>query len=877
MSLATRARSLFDGLFRRGRMEAGMEEELRFHREQYAADLMKRGMAPKEAELVALREFGAIEPLKEECRQARGLRLLDEASQDLRYAIRSFLRSPGFTAASILTLALGFGANTAIFTLVDRAVLRPLPFPDAGRLAVIHTVDTKTGELDSASAADLLDWRRGVPTLQSVCGWNRTALTLTGEGEAQPATGLVGSFDLLQTLGVEPQLGRRFRAQDEDAGAPRVAILSAATWLRSFGGSPDVIGKTVQLNGAATTIVGVLPESFHLPLMGNAEVWIPLALKPSDRADRRARRFNVIARVRPEYSLEQARLSLQTVAARLAADHPETNRHWGVAMGNLHDEIFRATSGQGVVAVFGLVSCVLLIACFNVANLQLGRAVARQKEIAVRLGIGAGRMRLVRQLLTENIALFLVGALASIAIAVVCTRWLANSIPPIIRPTLPDRGMFRVDLRALLYILGLGTACGFIFGLAPALQCRKLDVGRGLKGNAFRTSAGTIRSTLVVAEIALAMVVLVSAGLMIGGWLRMNGGAPGLEARGVTVANVVLTQPGLKPPAARAAFFDSVVDRLRSTPGIESAAAATQVPFFAEGDSFRYRVVGRVVESDRVAAFSSITPGFFHTLGIPILRGRTFSDADRPDGPLVTVINQALADLEWRGRDPIGERLAIGSDFSRVFTVVGVAGNTQGQNDRDVVQPLIYAWHRQLPESAMGFLVRADAGSRSMAPEIRRAVSAVDPTQAVRLSMTMEDAITTTRSSYVIVSQLTGCFAAVAMALAAIGIYGVTAYAVNARRREFGIRMALGAERRDVIALVLRRWLALAAGGLAIGISGALVMTRFLSSLLYNVKPTDAPTFLTTAAILAAIAAVACYLPARRAANSDPARVLREE
>jgi len=877
MSLATRLRSLFEGAFRRSRMEAGMDEELRFHRERYAADLMRSGIPEHDAELRARREFGAIEPLKEECRQARGLRMLDEAAQDLRYAVRSFRRSPGFTFAAILTLALGFGANTALFTLLDRAMLRPLPYPDPGRLVVVSSTDLKAGGRESSSPADLVDWRSELPAFQSICGWNRAAITLTGWGDAEPVPGVVANFDFLGMLGVEPQLGRGFRAQDETPGAPRVAIIGAGLWRHHFGSNPDVIGQTVQVNGVATTIVGVLPETFHLTLTGNTEIWLPLVLKPADRADRRTLRFNVIARIRKEYSLAQARKSFEAAAARLAVAYPATNRNRGVAVRTLRDEIISTTSGENVATIFGLVSCVLLIACFNVANLQLGRAVARQKEIAVRLGIGAGRMRLIRQLLTENMALFLAGAAVSVGIAVCMSRWLANSIPPIIRPTLPDRGNFHVDGRALVYLLAIGIAAGLIFGLAPALQFRKLDVARGLKESAFRAAGGRVRSALVLAEIALAMIVLVSAGLLIGGLVRMSGAAPGFDPGGVTAANVYLTQPKLRQPAARAAFFDAVTAQLDATPGVESASAATLVPFFSEGDSFRYRVIGGPLDSSHVAAFSSIAPAFFHTLRIPLLQGRTFSDADTSDAPLVAVINQAMADREWRGRNPVGERFAIGPDFTRLFTVIGVAGNTQGQNESDIFEPQIYASHRQFPATGMVLLVRMASRGRNAAAEIRRAVRTVDPMQAVALTMTMEQAITATRASFVIVGQMTACFAVVAILLAATGIYGVTAYAVNARRREFGIRMALGAGRRHVVAIVLRRWLALAAGGMAIGISGALLATKLLSSLLYHVKPTDPPTFIATAAFLAAIAAAASYIPARRAANADPAQVLRDE
>jgi putative ABC transport system permease protein len=875
MSLRARLNSLFEGVFRRDRMESNMEDELRFHREQYAADLVRSGTPPREAELQARREFGAVEPLKEECRQARGLRLLDETAQDLRYALRSFRKNPAFSAAAILTLAIGIGANTAIFTLVDRWILRPLPYPDPDRLTVIYTLDTKTGETESTSSADLFDWQSKPGAFEIICGWNRVALTLTGGAEAEAISGVSASAGLLPMLRVQPQLGRGLTTQDEAPGAPRVAVIAAGLWRRRFGASPDAIGKTLQLDGAPVTVVGVLPADFHLPLVGNADLWITPPWNEAQRADRLHLHWNVLARIRPGVSPQQARASLRAVSASIAAAHVDTNRYRGVEARTLRGEVGRAAGNEPLLGVFGLVGCVLLIACFNVANLQLGRSISREKEIAVRLGIGAGRSRLIRQLVTENIALFLAGAIASVLVAFGFTRWLANAIPPIVRQYLPYRADLTVDSHALLYTLLVGAATGLLFGLAPALECRGFDINRSLKEGATRASGGRIRNGLIVAEIALAMLVLVSAGLLVKGLVRMYTGVLGFDPRGVTTATVFTTN--YSPAKSRVAFFEDVVTRLAATPGIESAAAATQVPFFDDGDSFRYRILGAPAAATRVAYFAVIAPGYFRTLRIPLLRGRTFSNADHPGEPLVAVINQTMANLEWPDRNPVGERFALGPDFKRVFTVAGVAGDTRGQNNLDEARPQIYASQWQFQAPGMTLLARAQWADRNATAEIRRAVNAADPSEAVAVMMTMDQVITAQRSQFSVAGQLTACFAAIALLLAALGIYGVTAYGVNARRREFGIRIALGAARRDVIAMVLRRGFALAIAGLAIGIVAALAATRYLVSLLYHVKPDDTATFLSTAVMLAAVALFACYLPARRAADADPARVLRDE
>ena len=875
MSVHARLRAIFEGVFQRHRMESNMEDELRFHRELYAADLVRTGTAPRDAELQARREFGAIEPLKEECRQARGLRLLDETAQDLRYALRTFRKSPGFTAAAILTLAIGIGANTAIFTLVDRWILRPLPYSDPERLTVVYTLDTKAGETDSTSSADLLDWRSNPGTFDVICGWNRVTLTLTGGREAEAVPGVSASAEFLSMLGVQPQLGRGLTAQDEAPGAPRVAVIAAGLWRGRFAANPAAIGKTLLLDGAPVTVVGVLPGDFHLPLVGNAELWMAPHWTEAERTERRERHWNVLARIHPGVSLRQARESMRATSASIAASHLDTNRYRGVELRTLREEVGKMAGNEPLLGVFGLVGCVLLIACFNVANLQLGRSISRQKEIAVRLGIGAGRGRLMRQLVTENIALFLAGAIASVLVAAGFTHWLAGAIPPIVRQYLPYRADLTVDSRALLYTLLVGSATGLIFGLAPALECRGFDINRSLKEGAARASGGRIRNGLIVAEIALAMLVLVSAGLLVKGLVRMYAGALGFDPRGVTTATVFTAN--YSPAKSGVAFFEDVVSRLAATPGIDSAAAATQLPYFDGGDSFRYRLLGAPAAATRVADFSVIAPAYFRTLRIPLLRGRTFSEADRPGEPLVAVINQTMANLEWPGRNPVGERFAIGPDFKRVFTVAGVAGDTRGQNDLDKPTPQVYASQWQFQSPAMTILARSQSPDRNAADDIRRAVNAVDSSEAVAVTMTMGQAMTAQRSQFTVAGQLTACFAAIALLLAAIGIYGVTAYGVNARRREFGIRIALGAARRDVIAMVLRRGFALTISGLAIGVITALAVTRFLVSLLYHVKPDDDATFISTGVMLAAVALFACYLPARRAADADPARILREE
>jgi putative ABC transport system permease protein len=880
MSLFTRVLSIFDGVFRRNRMENGMDEEIRFHVARYADDLERTGIPRAEAERRARREFGPLEPVKEECRQARGLRLLDETVQDLRYAVRSLRRSPGFAAVSILTLATGIGANTAIFTIIDRWVLRPLPYHDAGNLVSISTVDAKGGA-GSTAAADLYDWRGSGKGFEAICGWTEPFLTLTAGGDPEQILGVQANAELLPMLVVAPQMGRGFLPQDDLPGAAPVALLSSSLWRTRFSGRRDVIGKTVQIDGDAVTVIGVLPADFHLPLVGNPGIWTPLTLSAAGRDNRRTRYLRILARLKPGVSSAQASASLRTVARNLAAAYPQTNAKRGVSMETLRDAIGRQSGADQALIVYGLVACVLLLACFNVANLQLGRAVHRQKEMAVRLGIGAGRARLVRQLLTENVALFVAGAAASVVFGYAGAAWIARAIPANIRQFLPNQGDLSMDDRALLYTLVVGAFTGLLFGFAPALSCRNLDVNRGLKEGVFRAAGGRVRNILVVAEVSLALVILVASGLLVNGLLRMRAAQPGFEPHGVVTASIALTKPrpGTESTSA-AAFFEAVIARLRATPGVIDAAASTQLPFSGDDRSTNYTTTAGPVPAHadiHGAQFAVVTPDYFRVLGIPLLRGRIFSELDRAGAPDVALVNQTFARIEWPGQDPLGQRLRVGASFQRVVTVVGLVKDTQGQNDDDIAVPEFYMSYRQSPSKSMTIVVRAVSLAWNASTEIRRAVASADAAQAVSSVETMEQMIASERAPYIIVGQITACFAAIALFLAGIGVYGVIAYSVNARRREFGIRMALGAERGNIVSLVVRQGFRLALAGIVIGLAAASGITRLMAFMLYHVKPDDFPTFALTSVLLAAAALLACYIPARRAASADPARVLRYE
>lgn len=715
---------------------------------------------------------------------------------------------------------------------------------------------------------------------EAICGWTQPFHTLATGGDPEQILGVEANAEFLPMLGVAPQLGRGFLPQDDVPGAAPVAILSSGLWHTRFGGRRDVVGKTVEVDGSTVTVVGILPADFHLPLVGNAGIWTPLALSAAARDDRRLRYLRILARLKPGVSMAQASASLRTVARNLAAAYPQTNAKRSASIETLRDAIAAQSGADQALIIYGLVACVLLMACFNVANLQLGRAFHRQKEMAVRLGIGAGRARLVRQMLTENVALFVTGAAASVVFGYAGAAWITHAIPSWVRQFLPNQGDLSMDGRALLYTLAVGAFTGLLFGFAPALSCRSLDVNRGLKEGVFRAAGGRFRNILVVAEISLALVVLVASGLLVNGLLRMRAAQPGFEPHGVVIASIApKPRPGAESISVPA-FFEAVIARLRATPGVIDAAASTQVPFSGDDSTVNYTATPGPVPAHadiHGAQFGVVTPDYFRVLGIPLLRGRVFSELDRAGVPDAAIVNQTFAHIEWPGQDALGQRFRIGANLQRVLTVVGLVQDTQGQNDQDIAVPQFYMSYRQAPPRAMSLVVRASSPAWNASAQIRRAVAAVDAAQAVSDVDTMEQIMASERAQFIIVGQITACFAAIALFLAGIGIYGVMAYSVNARRREFGIRMALGAARGNILTLVVRQGFRLALAGIVIGLAAASGITRLMAFMLYHVKPDDFPTFALTSVLLAAVAVLACYIPARRAASADPARVLRYE
>jgi putative ABC transport system permease protein len=880
MSLLSKLRSIFAGALHRKRAESDIEEEIRDHMARYSDDLVRSGLDPAEATRRARLEFGHVGPLKEDCREARGWRYLDETVQDLRYTARMFRKSPGFAVISILTLGLGIGANTSIFTIVDAWVLKALPYPHAERLMVVSSTDERRKARISTSAADFYDWQSRVTAFDEFAAWNSPLVNLTGAGDPEQLSAVRSTYNFLPLLGAGIELGRGFSQQDDLPGAERVAILGHELWSVRFSRDPNVIGRTVHLDGNACTVIGVLAPDFHLALAGAPQIWTPFALDTKDRAERRARNFSVIARLRPGVTQGAATAEMKTVAGSLAATYPGTNTGRSVRVIDLREEIDRLGTTNAVLMVFGLVGCVLLIACFNVANLVVGRAIGRQKEMAVRLGIGASRLRIMRQLLTENLALFIAAGAVSVLIAMWGVRWIANAIPPEVRPFLRYSGRLSVNAPVLLYTFLIAAAAGIVFGFAPALHCWRLDVNHGLKAGGARSAVGgsRLKSGLVIGEVALALVVLVSSGLLVRGLVRMHQSDPGFDTTRLTTAGIVLSDSRYADNQRVTAFYTDVLQRLSAAPGVRAAAAATLVPY--DGNSTLTRYAANDADAlpaapQRLVRFTIVAGDYLGALRLPLLRGRAFTLQDRDGAPSVGIVNYAFAQQEWPGFDPIGRRVRYANALGREFTVVGVVRNVEGQNENDRIVPEIFLPYTQLPTRGMILLVRSDSNDPGAA--VRQSVRAVDPAQAVAKMASMNQLMTSQRAQFVITGQVTGCFAALALFLAGLGIYAVMAYSVAARRREFGIRMALGASGGKVVSMVIRQGLKLASLGVVIGLGVAFGVTQLMVFMLYHVSPTDFPTFALTSCLLAVTSVFACYIPARRASRTDPSRALRYE
>jgi putative ABC transport system permease protein len=809
---------------------------------------------------------------------------MDSALQDIRYAIRLCLRTPGFTAVAMMALALGIGANTAIFTIVNAVLLEPLPFRNPERLvAMWETNARRPGRPNTISPANFLRWRERATVFERTAPFYDYRVNLTGSGEPEELIAMDVTPDFFPTLGVPALAGRIFAAEEGPKGHDTVALLGFNLWQRRFAGDSSVVGRTIQINGRPVTVIGIMPADGRLflkrwSLTGKpADLWMPFAFTEAHRQPR-GRYMSAIARLKPGVPLTEAQAQMATIARGLTTEFPEFDTGWSTLLVPLHDEL----SGDlrpALLVLSGAVGFVLLIACANVANLLLARGAARQREMAIRTALGAGRMRVMRQLLTESVVLCVLGG----ALGLLAARWGLDVLLALSPLDLVDLGRVYLSYPVLAFTALVSLATAIVCGFAPAFEGSRAEVQEALKDGARQAGTGVrhrrMRQAFVVAEIALAVVLLVGAGLMMRSFGALRGVNPGFTAQNVLTGRVTIPVARYQTDETRVAFFGNLVARLATLPGVEAAGAISFLPLAGPGAATGFTIVGQppaLPGQQFVTDVRVCDDGYFRALKVPLLRGRLFTEREMREKSDVVVVNEALVRRYFRNEEPIGKRLVINMTDADVPTeIVGVVGDLKYADFATDVRAMTYWPHPQLAYSAMTLTLRTTADPASFAPIVEREVRAIDKDQPVSDLRTMDQWVSRSLSQARFSSMLLTTFAGLALMLAAIGIYGVMSYAVSQRTSEIGIRLALGAEARDILRMIVGNAVRLAALGLGIGVVLALALGRTLSSLLFQTPGTDPLTFAAVIGVLGAVALAASYVPARRASRIPPVEALR--
>ena len=800
--------------------------------------------------------------------------------QDLRYGARMLLKKPGFTLIAVMTLALGIGANTAIFSVVNAVLLRPLPYPNAGRLMTIwEDHRARNGpEREWTSPPGFEDWRDQAKSFDHVVALQGWGPTLTGQGEPEQLTGALVSHDALAALGVAPALGRAFRPEEDQRGVESAVIISHRLWARRFGADPSLAGKRISLNGENLMVVGVMPAGFKFPVITNADVLRPIQTALNPGCQRGCSTIRVMARLKPGATEAQARAELNAIAARVGQQFPDTNSKVGATLIPLREFQVGPVKAQ-MLALLVAVSFVLLIACANVANLLLARSAARAPEIAIRASLGAGQWRIARQLLSESLLLAVIGG----AMGLLLAYWLVDllvSFSPQGTPRLDEIG---VDGRALGYTLAIAVLTGLLFGSAPVWQLFKADLNQSLrdggKGLQAARSGRRALNSLVVAETALALTLLVGAGLLVKSFIGLQRVDPGFNPRNVLTAVVTLPRAVYPERNQIAPFYDQLLERVRTLPGAQSAAAISTLPLSGSNADDEFVIEGRPApqpDQRPVAWTNSVSSDYFRAMGMRLIAGREFNESDNENSPKVVIISEATARRYFPNEDPIGKRIGDGRpDGWR--EIVGVTADVKHFGLNQDARASMFFPHRQRPSRGMFIVARAAADPLSLSSALRTTVASMDKNLAVSNIGAMEEITAQSIGQERFTLLLIGVFSMIALLLAAAGIYGVMSYAVAQRTHEIGVRVALGAQTRDVLKLVVVQGMALVMAGVGIGLAAALALTRFISGLLFGVSATDPMTFAGVAALLALVALLACWVPARRAAKVDPMVALRCE
>jgi len=880
-------------------LAADVDDELRFHIESRVQEYLDMGLTPDDARAEAMRRFGNVAAVRRSCQEIdqltdherRRADMWDALLQDLRYAARTLLRSPGFTLVALLTLALGIGANTAILSVVNGVLLRPLPYPSPDGLVRVYTAFRGSGTPRySMSQPEFMDYKSLAHVFENAAAYTGATLTLTGgcattSGACEPerVRGIAATRDLFPVLGVSPLRGRNFEGDEGRTGREPVVIVTHAFWQNRFGGSPDLLGRVLTLNGVSRRVIGILPPDVTL---ARAEAFIPIYINPDSLAGRASNYLSGVARLGPNVTVARAQMELDALTRATAAKFPNvypSSMGYGATVISMHDAIVGDVR-PALLILLGAVGLVLLIACANVANLLLARGEARQREIAVRLALGANRRRVIRQLLTESTVLALAGGAAGTLLA----WWGMKALLAVNPEAIPRLELVHIDLTVGLLTLGVALITGLLFGLAPALRMARPELQSSLKEGTRGGSVGRAQQrlgrVLVAGEVALAVVVVIGAALLVRSFWALRNVDPGFDPSNVLAVDIALP-PARYDPNATTQFYRQLVERMAALPGVTVAAAASDLPPVAGGNNWDIEILGRARAPGEAAPSPNVrvvTDGYFSALRIKATRGRVFGEEDAGASQLMAVINETAERTVWRGANPIGHQIRFAPD-EPWLTVVGVARDVRSMGLSEDVTPEVYLLHEQLPaitketERTMYVVARTAGDAAALAPAARRAVRELDPLLAITGIRTMTEMIDRSVAGPRFTMLLLGVFGAVALVLAAVGIYGIMAHAVKRRTREIGIRMALGARPSDVLRLVVVQGMSLAGVGLGVGVLVALAATRLMTRLLFGVSANDPLTFVSIVVLLAAIALLASWLPARRAVSTDPTLALRSE
>ena len=861
------------------RMLEELDRDIQEHIARETQDNIERGMAPEEARYAAMRKFGNVTQVKEETREVWRFVWLDELWQDIRYGLRMLRKSPGFTAVAVLTLALGIGANTAMFSVIEAVLLRSLSYSNADQLVRVASIWERGGVTIpySSSPPDFFDWRDLNQSFSSMFAYQTSERALSGRSEAKRIRAVVGTSGMFSTLEAHPLLGREFRTEENREGADHVVVLSYGFWQAEFGGLPEAIGKTIELDSEPYIIIGVMPREFHFPLQGS-DVYMPIGFDDKVMTQRGAHYISVLGRLKPGVSVAQANDDLQRIMAQLRKLYPDKDEKWGVTA----ERWSRALVGDvrpSLLVLLGAVGLVALIACANVSNLLLARTTVRQRELAMRRALGAGRLRLVRQVLTEGLLLALLAGGASLLLA----HWALLAIVRFGPKDIPRLSSVGLNAGVLVFTMGVSVASALLFGLIPALRSSGMDVGGLLKVSTLSSrEAGRTRSALLVGEVALSMMLLAGAGLLVRSFVGLRSLSPGSDAEGVLTLGISVPDAHYKNSLALQSYWDEALAKLGGLPGVASVAAVTPLPLSGDDFSSSFSVEGRSVpDKDQPSAEVRVaTPDYFRAMAIPLLKGRGFIEADRLGAARVLLIGERAARMFFPAGDAIGQKVRFGARGGyekNEGEIVGIVGDVRHFGLDAPIPPIFYVPLAQAGIDGVTVVLRAPGSPAALGPSARKLIQGIDRDALVGEPVLLETLVAGSLGQRRFYMMLLGAFAALALILAAVGLYGVISYSVAQRTQEIGIRVALGAARGQVLAMVMKNGLRLAVLGLAAGQVAALILNRALEGLLVGVSTTDPATLAITALVLLIVAILACYVPAWRAARLDPMAALRFE